>query len=48
MKVAAAAPSALEEQLVLLDGLRHLTRAGMITLAQMTAEVVQQACGASS
>ena len=39
--------SSEERQLLLLDGFGHLTAAGTVALAQMTAEVVEQACGAS-
>jgi lysophospholipase L1-like esterase len=38
--------SAEQRNLLLLDGLGHLTEAGTVVLAQMTAEVVEQACGA--
>ena len=37
-----------EQQLLLADDLGHLTPVGTVALAQMTAEVVEQACGASS
>jgi lysophospholipase L1-like esterase len=40
--------SAEQRQPLLRDGLGHLTAAGTVALAQMTAEVVDQACGASS
>jgi lysophospholipase L1-like esterase len=39
--------SSEERQLLLLDGLGHLTEAGTMLLAQMTAEVVEQSCGAA-
>jgi len=40
--------SSEERQFLLLDDLGHLTQAGTLVLAQMTAEVVEQSCGASS
>ena len=40
--------SSEERELLLLDGWGHLTPAGISTLAAMTEEVVEQACGASS